>query len=135
MKVFIGALCVATLIFAFPARPRAEPVFVCGYDVSRNLDSGKSNIVISVDGNGSVAVACDPNGTDYRETFRLVEDTPTDIVFSTQNSASSADQAVTSVFGLDLRTGRLYHCLNRFRMPGNPVWVADCLREGSRQAI
>ncbi|MDA0573092.1 hypothetical protein [Burkholderia gladioli] len=135
MKIFFGILGAAILLLSFPARPWAATTYICGYDISKNSAFEISDVVISIDKKDSVAIACNPGAMNYRETFHLVEDTSTDIVFSSQHSSSAIDKEATSVFGLDLRTGRLYHCLNRFRMPGNPIWVATCIKADNRQTI
>ena len=81
MKIFFGILSAAILLLSFPARPWAATTYICGYDISKNSAFEISDVVISIDKKDSVAIACNPGAMNYRETFHLVEDTSTDIVF------------------------------------------------------
>ncbi|CAM2158882.1 conserved exported hypothetical protein [Paraburkholderia tropica] len=129
-----------TYFFIFPcfllqtAQALAAQIYICGYVNDKTSMYNKDDVVISVDGETVIAVACAPVSSAYRSRFHVVENNSTDVVFSAE-MVPGLGKGPTSVFGLDRRTGRLYHCVNRFRMPSEPVWIATCFQASKHQII
>lgn len=134
LKAFLKCFVAFPLFSLQISQALATQTYVCGYGNDANSIYRKNDVVITVDAETAVAVACAPVSSAIQMQFRVIEDNPADIVFSA-GSMPGLGNGATSVFGLDRRTGRLYHCVNRFRVSGNPVWIATCFQAGKRQMI